>query len=249
MTANFLAHIQNAVVISGSKGIGKGFVDYLTRLPNIKRVLVSTRSIPSSAHSSSVVTYHEVNPLIEGILADFALKVGQEASSLQLLLIATGFLHTETIQPEKSVNALQIGTLEEYFRINAIIPALVLRHFNKLIQGSGPIVCATISAKVGSIEDNGLGGWYGYRASKAALNQFLKTYSIEITRKNPHAIITALHPGTTDTELSKPFQKGVKPEKLFTVERCVRQLMGVIDLLQPCDNGTFLNWDGEHLPW
>jgi NAD(P)-dependent dehydrogenase (short-subunit alcohol dehydrogenase family) len=108
---------------------------------------------------------------------------------------------------------------------------------------------ATISAKVGSIGDNSSGGWYGYRASKAALNMFIKTTSIEYKRTCPQAIVVALHPGTTDTNLSLPFQRNVPPDKLFSVDRTVSQLLTVIDGLESSDSGEFFAWDGNKLPW
>ncbi|MEI2422642.1 SDR family NAD(P)-dependent oxidoreductase, partial [Arthrospira platensis SPKY2] len=110
-------------------------------------------------------------------------------------------------------------------------------------------VFATISAKLGSIGDNHLGGWYGYRASKAALNMLMRTVAIEYSRKSPQTIVVMLHPGTTDTELSQPFQKNVTPEKLFSVNRTVQQLLDVINRLEISHSGQFLSWDGTNLPW
>ena len=110
-------------------------------------------------------------------------------------------------------------------------------------------ILAFISAKVGSIEDNRLGGWYGYRASKAALNMFVKTAAIEYSRKSKQTIVVSLHPGTTDTQLSKPFQRNVPPGKLFSVERTVRQLTQVLTLLEVKDSGKFFSWDGSVIPW
>jgi NAD(P)-dependent dehydrogenase (short-subunit alcohol dehydrogenase family) len=117
-----------------------------------------------------------------------------------------------------------------------------LKHRNRAIF-------ATISAKVGSIGDNQLGGWYGYRASKTALNMFMRTVAIEYQRTCPSTIVVTLHPGTTDTQLSRPFQRNVAPEKLFSVDRTVTQLLQVIDNLQLSDSGEFFSWDGSRLPW
>ena len=107
----------------------------------------------------------------------------------------------------------------------------------------------TISAKIGSISDNHLGGWYGYRASKAALNMLMRTVAIEYRRKSPHTIVVTLHPGTTDTRLSQPFQRNVPPEKLFSVSRTTTQLLAVLDQLDSDDTGQFFSWDGTRLPW
>jgi len=118
-----------------------------------------------------------------------------------------------------------------------------------LLKHSEISIFTTISAKVGSIEDNYLGGWYGYRASKSALNMFLKNIAIEYNRVSKKTIVVALHPGTTDTKLSKPFQGNVVPEKLFSVERCTSQLLSIINALNKDDHGKFFSWDGSILPW
>ncbi|PZO42318.1 MAG: cell-cell signaling protein, partial [Phormidesmis priestleyi] len=128
-------------------------------------------------------------------------------------------------------------------------PALLAKHILPLLSHKSPSLFATISAKVGSIGDNHLGGWYGYRASKAALNMFLRTAAIEYSRRSPQTTLVMLHPGTTDTQLSKPFQKAVPPEKLFSTERTVRQLIAVMSALTIADSGEFFSWDGSRLPW
>ena len=136
----------------------------------------------------------------------------------------------------------------QLFAVNAIGPALVAKHFLPLLPRHGRSVFASISARVGSIEDNRLGGWYSYRASKAALNMLLKTYSIELKRRAPSAICVGLHPGTVDTALSKPFQGGVAPGKLFSPTQSAAYLLRVIDGLTPADNGAVFAWDGSQIP-
>jgi len=125
----------------------------------------------------------------------------------------------------------------------------VARHFERLLAHRERAVYASISARVGSIGDNRLGGWYAYRGAKAAQNMFTKTLAIEWARTRRNVVCVALHPGTTDTELSRPFQANVPPEKLFAPERTVRQLLEVIDRLAPADTGSFLAWDGSRIPW
>jgi NAD(P)-dependent dehydrogenase (short-subunit alcohol dehydrogenase family) len=126
---------------------------------------------------------------------------------------------------------------------------LLFKQVQPLLKHADRSILATISAKVGSIGDNQLGGWYGYRASKTALNMFIRTTAIEYKRICPQAILVALHPGTTDTKLSLPFQRNVPPEKLFSVDRTVSQLLNVIDNLALTDSGEFFAWDGSRLPW
>ena len=153
------------------------------------------------------------------------------------------------IKPEKSLRHINSENLLTYFKINSIATVLLAKYFLPFFRHSEPSVFAAVSAKVGSIGDNYLGGWYGYRASKTALNMFLKNISIEYKRTCPHTIVVALHPGTTDTDLSKPFQRNVPPEKLFYVERTVNQLLNIIDNLTENDTGQFFSWDGSRLPW
>jgi NAD(P)-dependent dehydrogenase (short-subunit alcohol dehydrogenase family) len=126
---------------------------------------------------------------------------------------------------------------------------LLAKHLVPLLRHGDRSIFATISAKVGSIGDNQLGGWYGYRASKAALNMFMRTAAIEYGRKSPNTIVALLHPGTTDTRLSQPFQRNVPPEKLFSTERTVEQLWTVLNQLGPDNSGQFFSWDGAEIPW
>jgi NAD(P)-dependent dehydrogenase (short-subunit alcohol dehydrogenase family) len=168
---------------------------------------------------------------------------------LHLVINCIGILHEGALQPEKSLRQLNAEQLLRYFQVNSIGSALVAKHIQPFFKRSDRAIFATLSAKVGSIGDNHLGGWYGYRASKAALNMLMRTTAIEYKRTCPRAIVVTLHPGTTDTQLSRPFQRSVPPEKLFGCDRTVRQLLGVLDQLQESDSGEFFSWDGSRLPW
>jgi len=138
--------------------------------------------------------------------------------------------------------------MERSYRINAIGPALVAKHFLPLLTRERKAMFAALSARVGSIEDNQLGGWHAYRASKAALNMLLKTLSIELARQNPTAICVGLHPGTVDTRLSEPFQRGVPEGKLFSPQKSARHLLNVFDTLSPEQSGQIFAWDGQRIP-
>ena len=167
--------------------------------------------------------------------------------TLRFVVVATGFLHGEVGQPERSWAHLDAGYLKQVFLVNAIGPALVMKHFLPLLPREGRCLAAFISAKVGSIEDNALGGWYGYRASKAALNQLVKTASIELTRRNRQAICVAVHPGTVSTPLSQPFAKtglNVRPAPVAAAE-----ILSVLDQLQASQTGTLVDYKGQQLPW
>jgi NAD(P)-dependent dehydrogenase (short-subunit alcohol dehydrogenase family) len=166
----------------------------------------------------------------------------------RLIIVATGVLHSPTLTPEKTHGALKAEALAEAFAVNAIGPALLAKHFLPLTPRVGRSVFAALSARVGSIGDNRLGGWYGYRASKAALNQILRGLAIEQARARTEGIVVALHPGTVATGLSAPFSRRA-PAEVFTPEVAARHLLRVIDGLTPGDSGDFLAWDGSPIPW
>lgn len=167
----------------------------------------------------------------------------------RLVIVATGLLHSEGRGPEKRLADLDPAFLGEAFAVNAIGPALVMKHFAPRMPREGKAVLAVLTARVGSIADNRSGGWYGYRAAKAAANQLVRTAAIEIGARRPNAICVALHPGTVDTPLSAPFQRNVPDGKLFTPGFAASRLLSVIDGLSPADNGSFLAWDGQVIPF
>ena len=163
--------------------------------------------------------------------------------------MASGILHDdEALRPEKTWRALDGAALERVYRINAVGPALVAKHFLPLLARDRKSVFAALSARVGSISDNHLGGWHAYRASKAALNMLLRTFAIELARRNPRAICVGLHPGTVDTGLSAPFQANVPEGKLFTPDFAAARLLEVVDRLKPDDSGKVFAWDGQLIP-
>lgn len=164
-----------------------------------------------------------------------------------LIIVATGILHAAGAGPEKALKELDPAWLAQVYAINAIGPAIVAKHFLPLMPRTGRAVFAAISARVGSISDNRVGGWHGYRASKAALNQLIRTIAIEERRRNSSSVVVALHPGTVDTPLSKPFQGNVAAGHLFDPGRAAVQLLDVIDGLRPPDSGKLFAWDGAEV--
>jgi NAD(P)-dependent dehydrogenase (short-subunit alcohol dehydrogenase family) len=166
-----------------------------------------------------------------------------------LVIVATGVLHQGEQGPEKSMRELDAAWLSEVHAVNAIGPALIAKHFLPIMPKQGRTVFAALSARVGSIGDNALGGWYGYRASKAALNMLVRTLAIEERRRNSSAIVVTLHPGTVDTPLSKPFQGNVQPGRLFTPDRAAMQLLDVIEELRPPDSGKLFDFEGKEVPF
>ena len=164
-----------------------------------------------------------------------------------LVIVATGLLQEGEHGPEKSLKELDPAWLARIMAVNAIGPAIVAKHFLPLMPRAGKSVFAALSARVGSISDNKLGGWYGYRASKAALNMLIKTLAIEDKRRNDRGIVLALHPGTVDTGLSRPFQGNVQPGRLFDAERAALQLLDVIEELRPPDSGKIYDFEGQEI--
>ena len=224
-----------AVVIGASGGIGKAMADAIEEEGTHERVWRFARSFEGEAH---------LDLTDEASIADAAERVAAGPPP-SLVFVATGLLHDGERGPEKAMRDLDPDWLARTFAINAIGPAMVAKHFLPLLPRTGTPVFAALSARVGSISDNRLGGWYGYRAAKAALNQLIATLAIEQRRRYDRAIVVALHPGTVDTALSRPFQGNVAPGKLFAPDRAAVQLLDVIDGLKPGDSGKLFAWDGE----
>jgi NAD(P)-dependent dehydrogenase (short-subunit alcohol dehydrogenase family) len=166
---------------------------------------------------------------------------------LRLLLVSSGFLHGAAGRPERSLKELQPDYLAHSFLVNALGPALLMKHFLPLLPRQGPCKAVFLSARVGSIEDNRLGGWYGYRAAKAALNQLVKTASIEQARRNRQSSVVALHPGTVDSPLSTPFSKSGLEVRSPAV--AAGQIVQVIEDLDAASTGGFIDYRGDRLPW
>jgi NAD(P)-dependent dehydrogenase (short-subunit alcohol dehydrogenase family) len=185
--------------------------------------------------------------LAEESIADAAAAVPFE--QIDRLIVATGMLHEEGHGPERSLRQLEGGRLLQSFAVNAVGPALLLRHLAPRLRRDGRSLAAFLSARVGSIADNRLGGWYGYRASKAALNQLVRTAAIEIARSRPEAVVVTLHPGTVDTGMSRPFQSNVPEGQLVSPRRSAAHLLAVMDRLTPADSGGFFDWAGEAIPF
>ncbi len=229
-----------ALVIGAGGGLGAALLAQLERDAGYAQALGLGR------HAKMHVDYFD-----ESSLASAAQQVAEICSAskleLRLLVVATGFLHGTSGQPERSWANLDAGYLDHVFKINTLGPALVMKHFFPLLPKQGRCVAGFMSAKVGSIGDNALGGWYGYRASKAALNQLVKTASIELTRRNRQSICVALHPGTVATALSEPFSKtglNVRP-----AAQAAGDLLTVLGALEPEDTGCLVDYLGQKLPF
>jgi NAD(P)-dependent dehydrogenase (short-subunit alcohol dehydrogenase family) len=244
-----MSGLGSGLVVGAGQGIGLGFVQQLLQHDRVDRLYATYRD-PAAELLTIADPRLQCLPLDitdEGQIA--AAIAAIQPAVLHLVINCVGWLHTDQMLPEKSLRQINSDQLVRYFQVNSIGAVLLAKHVQPLLKHKDRAVLATISAKVGSIGDNQAGGWYGYRASKAALNMLMKTTAIEYKRTCPRAIVVNLHPGTTDTRLSQPFQRGVPPDKLFAVERTVQQLLTVIEGLQETDSGEFFSWDGSRLPW
>lgn len=235
----------SAVVVGASGGIGRALVANLLTRRDLGRVIALSRSVTEAP--AGAIGGH-IDATDEDTIKHAAETVAAHGP-VRLIVVATGLLHAAGIGPEKSWRALDADTLARLFAVNAIGPALVAKHFIPLLPRDGRCVFAALSARVGSISDNRLGGWYGYRASKAALNQVIRTLAIELARSRPAAICVALHPGTVATELSRPFRSGVEGNGLFTPAVAAGHLLEVLDGLTPADTGGLFAWDGAPIPF
>lgn len=234
--------VHNIAVIGSSGAIGSAFTQQLAMLHPKATIHGFSRSIPTT-HSNNIV-HHTMDYKNEASIEASAALVSKE-SPLDVIIVATGLLHNETIKPEKSLRELSAEKLKTLFEVNTILPALIAKHFLPQLNKNSRSIFAALSARVGSISDNRLGGWYGYRASKAALNMIIKNAAIEIGRRNKQAIIVGLHPGTVDSHLSKPYQENVPAEKLFTPDFAVKKLLAVLENLTPPNSGQCFAWDGK----
>jgi len=237
---------HRVAVFGASGGLGRAFCNILQDDPQVSEIYELSRAGNTSTGEKSTGLSFDMSD--EGSIQDAAHAIGCDGP-LHTVLVATGVLHDDEAQPEKRALDLDSKSLAHLFHLNTIGPTMVAKHMLPLLDREERSVFAALSARVGSISDNRLGGWHSYRASKAALNMILRTLSVELAYKNPGAICVALHPGTVDTGLSKPFQKNVPDEKLFTPRYAATQMLSVLNGLSPQDTGGFFAWDGKPIAY
>lgn len=242
-----------ALVMGASRGIGLAITKHLLQDRDLRRIYATYRQTETAAGLLQIE-----DPRLLTIKADITIPADMQglAKNIEanrdhpdLVINSSGILHDEKLQPEKSLRQCAQDSLMRLFLVNSIGPLMLARAVIPLMPKSQPAHFAVLSAMVGSIGDNRLGGWYGYRASKAALNQFMRTLAVECHRSHPQLCITAIHPGTTDTALSQPFQGNVKPGKLYTPSQSAGRILHVVSSGQAEQSGRFVNWDGKPIPW
>ena len=234
--------MEGLALVVGAGGIGRQIAEDLASKENNLEVILCGRK-------NVFKNFWELDIENENSLKDFKDKLSKSKSNLRLVLNATGRLHSEKLHPEKRLQHINKENLIESFSINAFAPILLAKTIEEFINKELEFNFASISARVGSITDNKTGGWYAYRAAKSAQNQLFKSLSIEWARKYPKAIITLLHPGTVNTNLSKPFHKFVPKDKLFSPQKTSNYMIDILSHQKPTDSGKFIAWDGKEIPW
>jgi NAD(P)-dependent dehydrogenase (short-subunit alcohol dehydrogenase family) len=250
---NLVAFVQGT-----SRGIGLEYVRQLAEKPEVAHIYASCRAPDKADALQSLasrypgqITIVRLDVTDEESIEAAASHVLDHSERLHLLINCAGVLHAANrrFKPEKRLEDCSLAQLEWSFRVNAFGPLMVVKHFYPLFKHSEPSVVVNMSARVGSIADNNLGGWYSYRSSKAALNMLTRNMSLELRRRSENTVVLALHPGTTDTDLSRPFQANVPRENLFSVDRSVGQLLTIIFAADQDRSGRFIAWDGQDIPW
>ncbi len=239
---------QIAVVVGGAGGIGRALIAQLQHDSRFGHVVSLSRARPDGWRDDAGCSWCAADILDEASLAEAAAHALRQGVVTRIV-VATGLLHGPAVTPEKSLRSLETASLSRLFAVNAVGPALVAKHFLPLTPRDRPSVFAALSARVGSIGDNRLGGWFGYRAAKAALNQLIHTAAIEHRRTRPLGVCVALHPGTVETPLSAPFARAVSKGLACSPDAAAAHLLAVMDNLAPADTGGFFAWDGTVVPW
>ncbi|MDT3337596.1 SDR family oxidoreductase [Shewanella sp. SP1S1-7] len=235
---------MKVLIVGGSGGIGQAMVKQIQETyPDATVHATYRHHLPQDRQNN--IQWHALDVTNEAEIK----QLSEQLTELDWLINCVGILHTQDKGPEKSLQSLDIDFFQHNLTLNTLPSVMLAKHFCHALKQSDSARFAVISAKVGSITDNRLGGWYSYRASKAALNMFLKTLSIEWQRNMKHCVVLSLHPGTTDTPLSQPFQQSVPQGKLFTPEYVANCLLPIIANATPAQTGCFFAYDGTELPW
>jgi NAD(P)-dependent dehydrogenase (short-subunit alcohol dehydrogenase family) len=243
---------QRILLIGGSGGIAEALASQLLQPTSENEVHIVSRSQPpettTSAPTCCVPVWYKINSLDETQVKSLVEQWKNADIRFDRVISTVGILHGEGIKPEKRLEDIDIQSMQQVFHVNTLANAQWLKYAPQIVNRTRS-AWVVLSARVGSISDNRLGGWYAYRASKAALNMLIKTASVEFKRRLPNTVLVAYHPGTVDTQLSKPFQANVKPGKLFTAQFTAEQLLSLLENLSVDQNPHYLDWQGKTIPW
>jgi NAD(P)-dependent dehydrogenase (short-subunit alcohol dehydrogenase family) len=245
---------QKTLIIGANSDIGKAIAAKIQQLADTGLILISR-----DLRNDTLVTGDQITTDVKKItVKDYQLQSIEQAINelknyddvpITQVFVCNGILHSETIQPEKRLEDFDPKAFQQVMTTNALTPMLWIQKLTPLLTGKSPCKFVVFSARVGSISDNRLGGWYSYRASKAALNMMVKTASIELARRAKNIKLIAFHPGTTNTPLSKPFQKNVPANKLFTCEFVAKQLLDIVENAPLDQTASYLDWHGKSIKW
>lgn len=245
---------QQTLIIGANSDIGKAIAAQIQHLENTGLILVSRSFNTENLLTDDVITPN-VNKITvkdyqpESIDKVINTLVAYDHAPITQVFVCNGILHNENIQPEKRLEDFDAEAFQQIITTNALTPMLWIQKLTQILTGDFPCKFVVFSARVGSISDNRLGGWYSYRASKAALNMMIKTASIELARRAKNIKLIAFHPGTTDTPLSKPFQKNVPSNKLFSSEFVAKKLIAIVDNTPLDQTASYLDWQGKTINW
>lgn len=245
---------KNILLIGGTSGIGKALLEQLIHDPQVVTIFATYHTQPPLKEDTDKVIWVAMDMTSEPSIKQAIASVAAHTKHLDWVINAVGILHNGSYQPEKAVRQLESEFFLLNMQINALPSLLIAKHIKPLLRAAPtsenhPAIYATVSARVGSISDNKLGGWYSYRMSKAALNMGMKTLSIEWRRSLKDVCVVVMQPGTVDTPLSKPFQANVAEDKLFSPEQCAQNLLVVLAKLKAADSGCFIDWAGQSIAW
>jgi len=237
------------VVLGAGGGLGQALTLELQNQFPYEEIIALSRQPQTGLFDSGKITYCQIDDYSEDSLSAWVSDFKSGGKQLTGVISTIGMLHDEKTFPEKKLSDITADNLTKLFSVNAIKPLLALKSFLPILDRKNTRFWVQLSAKVGSIEDNYLGGWYAYRSSKAALNMLLKTASVELKRTHKKLAVAAVHPGTTDTDLSKPFQQRISDDKLYSPELSAERIVEVVKNLKPEQSGGLWHWDGSALPY
>jgi NAD(P)-dependent dehydrogenase (short-subunit alcohol dehydrogenase family) len=246
---------STAIIIGASGGLGAALCekwqqdDAVDKVIAISRLAIPEDDIRNGSGFHFLQCDYSEDSINETCDSISSLLDTTSPGPVSRVCICNGILHNEHAWPEKRIEDISISAMQEVFTINSVIPLLWLKALLPLVKSKSDCVISVFSARIGSIGDNRSGGWYSYRASKAALNMLLKTAAIEYARRAKNVKLLAFHPGTTDTQLSKPFQGSVKKENLFTTDYVAEHLVDIMNNQTVDGELCFIDWEGKPIAW
>ncbi|CUB05355.1 SDR family NAD(P)-dependent oxidoreductase [Marinomonas fungiae] len=233
-----------AIVVGAGSKIAQAIIEQLIEAPDCQQIIAISRQQTFSNEKVTSFNCEYTEACIEQLCSGLKLNY-----PVAFTFICQGILHQGELQPERKIEAISAENMRKVFEANTVIPSLWLKYLTPHLKSTEPCKVVLFSARIGSISDNQLGGWYSYRASKAALNMMVQTFSVELARRAKNIKLLAFHPGTTDTPLSEPFQGSVPEGKLFSPEFVAAQLLSLLDALEIDGKASYMDWNHQPISW